>query len=74
MTDSQRSRAARIAAFCRSHPVTVGAFLVGTLGGATAAVVLPIAPESLSVTQRALGGALAGAWLAMFPIGFRLYD
>jgi hypothetical protein len=33
-------------------------------------VAFEIGPEEMATWKRALGGALAGAWLAMFPLGF----
>ncbi len=33
---------------------------------------LPVS-ETMTPLQRALGGAISGAWFAMFPIGFRLF-
>ncbi len=60
--------------WCRQHPVTVVVFLGGTVAGATCAVVFELGPEEMATWKRALGGALAGAWLAMFPLGVRLFD
>ena len=57
---------------CRNNPLAVLCFSVGAIGGAILALVLPVS-ETLTPLQRALGGALTGAWFAMFPIGFRLY-
>jgi hypothetical protein len=30
--------------------------------------------REMATWKRALGGAIAGAWLAMFPLGFRLFE
>ena len=43
-------------------------------GGAASAVAFEIGPAEMATWKRALGGALAGAWLAMFPLGFRLFE
>jgi hypothetical protein len=64
----------RLWAWSREHPVTVVVFLVGTVTGAVCAVTFELGPAELATWKRALGGALAGAWLAMFPLGFRLFD
>ena len=66
------TRLQRFLRMCRNNPLAVICFTVGTIAGATLAVVLPVS-ETMTPLQRALGGALTGAWLAMFPIGFRLY-
>lgn len=60
--------------FVRHHPVTVGVFGVGAVAGAVAASVLQLGPDDMSPVLRVLGGALLGGWLAMFPLGFRLFD
>jgi hypothetical protein len=49
-------------------------FLLGSAAGAVAAVKFEVGPEEMATWKRALGGALAGAWLAMFPLGFRLFE
>ena len=68
----QPTRLQRFLRMCRNNPLAVICFTVGTIGGAVLALVLPVS-ETLTPVQRALGGALTGAWFAMFPIGFRLY-
>lgn len=60
--------------WCREHPVTALAFGGGTVAGAVLAVHFELGGADLAVWKRALGGAVAGAWLAMFPLGFRLFD
>ena len=64
----------RTLAWCRSHPFTCAVFAIGTATGAVSAVAFQIGPEEMATWKRALGGALAGAWLAMFPLGFRLFE
>jgi hypothetical protein len=73
MTETTGKRA-RVWGWCREHPVTAIVFVAGTTAGAWSAVAFQLGPEELSTWKRALGGALAGAWLAMFPLGFRLFD
>lgn len=68
------SRVSRLWRLCRRHPVASAVFLLGAIAGAGAAVWIPLGPEDMSPLARALGGALAGAWLAMFPLGFRLFE
>ena len=72
--DDTPGRLSTLWAWCREHPVTTIAFAVGTAAGAVSAVVFELGPEDMATWKRALGGALAGAWLAMFPLGFRLFD
>ena len=60
--------------FCREHPVTVLVVAGGTAAGALLAVHYEIGGPELEAWKRVLGGALGGAWLAMFPLGFRLFD
>ena len=67
-------RLAQMFGWCRRNPFTCAVFAIGTATGATAAVVLGIGPDEMATWKRALGGALAGAWLAMFPLGFRLFE
>jgi len=61
-------------AFAREHPVTVVVFLVGLVAGAVGAVVLPVGDPDMPLALRVVGGAIFGACLAMFPLGFRLFD
>jgi hypothetical protein len=65
---------ASILDWCRRNPFTCAVFVVGSAAGAVAAVKFEIGPEEMATWKRALGGALAGAWLAMFPLGFRLFE
>ena len=58
----------------RDNPVTTATFVIGVILGAVAAVQLELGPEGMSMTKQVLGGALMGAWLAMFPLGFRLFE
>ena len=64
----------RFLSWCRRNPFTCAVVVVGTTAGAVSAVVFQLGPEEMATWKRALGGALAGAWLAMFPLGFRLFE
>jgi hypothetical protein len=64
----------RLWAWSRENPVTAVVFVVGAIAGAVSAVAFDLGPEEMATWKRALGGALAGAWLAMFPLGVRLFD
>ena len=66
------SRSQRFLRMCCNNPLAVVCFVFGAVGGAALALTLPVS-ETMTPLQRALGGAFAGAWFAMFPIGFRLY-
>ncbi len=68
------SRLDRIRRFVREHPVTVGVMMVGIVGGAAAALVLPIGPPDMSPLLKVAGGAILGFCLALFPLGYRLFD
>ncbi len=74
MPEATASRISRLWRFVRSHPVTTGVFVFGAVAGATAAICIPLGSEGLSPVARGLAGALLGAWLAMFPLGFRLFE
>lgn len=74
MNESPPSLGSKLVSLLRKHPVVVGVFFLGTISGASLAVWLPIGPEDMSPIARVIGGALLGAWLAMFPLGFRLFD
>ena len=65
---------ARFLAWCRRNQFTCVVFVLGATAGAVSAVAFEIGPEEMATWKRALGGALAGAWLAMFPLGFRLFE
>jgi hypothetical protein len=60
--------------WCRRNPFTCAVFVIGATGGAACAVAFEVGPAEMAAWKRALGGALAGAWLAMFPLGFRLFE
>jgi hypothetical protein len=64
----------RAAAWCRRNPIVVVVFVGGAAAGAGLTVGLEIGPAGMPVWKRALGGALAGAWFGMFPLGFRLFE
>jgi hypothetical protein len=61
-------------AWCRRNPFTCTVFVLGAAAGSASAVWFEIGPEEMATWKRALGGAFAGAWLAMFPLGFRLFE
>lgn len=65
---------AKLLGWCREHPVTALVVAGGTVAGCVLAVHFELGGPDLSPWKRALGGAVAGAWLAMFPLGFRLFD
>ena len=70
-------RAGRVRAalrWCRRNPVAVAALVGGAAAGAGLAVGFEIGPDEMATWKRALGGALAGAWFGMFPLGFRLFE
>ena len=60
--------------WCRRNPFVCAVVAGGTAVGAVSAVAFEIGPAEMATWKRALGGALAGAWLAMFPLGFRLFE
>ena len=63
-----------LVSWCRRNPFTSVVFALGTAAGAICAVQFEVGPEDMATWKRALGGAFAGAWLAMFPLGFRLFE
>jgi len=69
-----RIELARVWAWCRRNPFTCAVFVFGSAAGAISAVAFEVGPEEMATWKRALGGAFAGAWLAMFPLGFRLFE
>jgi len=71
---SMKIDVSRTLAWCRRNPFTCAVFVLGATAGAVSAVVFEIGPDEMATWKRALGGALAGAWLAMFPLGFRLFE
>jgi hypothetical protein len=68
------TKLARAWTWCRRNPVTCVVFLFGAVAGSVSAVVFQVGPEEMATWKRAVGGAFAGAWLAMFPLGFRLFE
>lgn len=74
MSEARASRITRLWRFVHGHPVTAGVFVLGAAVGASAAVYIPLGPEDMSPLARLLGGAFLGGWLAMFPLGFRLFE
>ena len=64
----------RVWGWCRRNPFTSAVFVIATAAGAVSAVAFEIGPAEMASWKRALGGAIAGAWLAMFPLGFRLFE
>ena len=61
----------RIGHFARAHAMTVSLLVLGTTAGAVGGALLPI--EAAPAT-RMLGGAIAGFYFALFPLGERLFD
>ncbi len=72
--ENVRIELVRVGSWCRRNPFTCAVFVIGTAAGAVCAVAFEIGPAEMAAWKRALGGALAGAWLAMFPLGFRLFE
>jgi len=50
----------------------VGLLIACTIGGAVFGAVVPMG--ELSVIRRVLGGAVAGFYFGLFPLGYRLLD
>jgi hypothetical protein len=69
-----RTKLTRLWSWCRRNPFTCAVFVLGATAGSVAAVWFEIGPEEMATWKRALGGAIAGTWLAMFPLGFRLFE
>jgi len=69
-----RRELAKVWGWCRRNPFVCAVFAIGIAAGAVSAVAFQIGPAEMATWKRALGGALAGAWLAMFPLGFRLFE
>ena len=63
----------KVLTFCREHPYMVGLLVCSTIAGAVGAAVLPIG-ESLPMARRVIGGAIAGFYFGLFPLGFRLFE
>ncbi len=55
----------------RAHPGTTGLVVLSTVAGAAGAVWL--LGDSYTLTQRIVGGAIAGFYFSLFPLGFRLF-
>ena len=70
--EQQHSSIAGAAAYCRDNPSTVVILGAATVGGAIGALYLPF--EDLSTMRRLLGGAIAGFYFGLFPLGFRLFN
>ncbi len=61
----------RVKEFCREDPISVGLLVAFTITGAVGAFLIPLG--DLSVTRRVIGGAVAGLYFGIFPLGFRLF-
>ena len=59
--------------FARENPLPATVVLLGATAGAIGAVYFEL-PADTGPIGRALGGALAGGWVGLFPLGFRLYE
>ena len=68
-TDSLASRAL---AYCKKNPGVVALVVLFTAGGAVGGILLPF--DGLSLARRIIGGAIAGFYFALFPLGFRLFE
>ncbi len=64
------SLVSRIVRLIWEHPYVVGLLFAGTLGGAGVSVILPM--DDISMLRRVLGGAVAGFYFVLLPLGFRL--
>jgi len=62
----------RVWTFCRENPGVTAFMLVSTVGGMVAGWLLPF--DDLSLTRRLVGGAIAGFYFGLFPLGVRLFD
>ena len=56
----------------RANPATVAMVAAFTVAGAVGALWLPLG--DFSVAKRVLGGAIAGFYFGLFPIGYRMFD
>jgi hypothetical protein len=65
-------RWARARVFVREHPYLVGLLVATTIGGAVFGALVPMG--ELGVVRRTIGGAIAGFYFGLFPLGFRLLD
>ena len=61
----------RLVAAIKRHPMTIGVLVLGAIGGALAAAWLPI---DRPLPLRIVGGAIGGAYFALFPLGARLFQ
>ena len=64
----------RIWAWSRKNPFACAVFVCGAAAGSAAAVWFQIGPEEMAAWKRAVGGAFVGLWLAMFPLGSKLFS
>lgn len=65
-------RGSRAMKFVREHRYMVGLLMAGAVLGAIAGATIPMG--DLSLVRRVLGGAVAGFYFALFPLGFRLFE
>lgn len=63
---------ARAVVFTREHPYMVGLILTFTVAGAVFGAATPMG--ELSLVRRTIGGAVAGFYFGLFPLGFRLFE
>ena len=66
------SSKAGLAGWIRENPYTSGLVAAFTAAGVAGALWLPIGDFSLA--QRIFGGAIAGFYFGLFPIGYRMFD
>jgi len=71
-TESESTPLRRIAAYCRENPYAVLVIALFTVVCAVVAAMLPIG--ELSVARKALGGAIAGFYFSLMPLGFRIFN
>jgi len=63
----------RVWQYVLENPLSASVVLLGAGLGAAGAVYFEV-PGDMGPLGRALGGAVAGAWVGLFPLGFRLYE
>jgi len=61
----------RLIITAKEHPVTLALLVLGTIVGGIGGAFVPL---DASLATRVLGGAIAGFYFALFPLGERLFD
>ncbi len=68
------SRLERLWFFVKERPYATAIVVVFTVAGAVLATWFQVGSADMSPVSRVLGGAIAGACFALFPLGTRLLD